>query len=91
MKFELFQQFIFSFCIVSVFIIKNCLCSSSCTYIKVESAGKYDETYVNFTINGVVYFNTSRRFNILALDSSTLSTITASDNFDTCGDSGANT
>ena len=57
----------------------------------MESAGKYDETYVNFTINGVVYSNTSRRFNILALDSSTLSTITASDNFNTNLGSRANT
>ena len=83
MKFELFQQFIFSFFIVSAFIIKNSLCSSCCTYIKVESAGKSDGTYANFTINGVVYSNTSRGFNILVLDSSTLSTIAASDNFDT--------
>ena len=91
MGFTLLQQFIFSFCIVSAFIIKTYRCNS-CTYIKVESAGYNDGNYAKFTINSVVYsIYSCRGFNILVLDSSTLSTITASGSFDTYGSSDANT
>ena len=90
MKSKLVQQHIFTIFLLLFFTYHICLCSS-CTYIKVESAGYSDGRYARFSINNMVYSYsdsdsdlTYRGFNVCVLDSSSLSIITASSVFDTC-------
>ena len=93
MLLKILELWVLRFYLIPLFIIKTCLCSS-CTYVKIESAGLYEGLYAAFMIDSIFYNFTAldgyRGFNILVLDSSNLSKITTEGCFDTFASKNAN-